>query len=272
MLELSCAAVSSRSDGTYPNVGLLRDEVHVWCVCLDLMSRYFGDLKRVLSEDEVDRAGRFHFERDRKRFIMTRGMLRTLLGWYLGRNPGELCFSYGRYGKPALANTSEDFTLDFNVSHSGALALYGITMDRKVGVDIESIRPFKNMEEIVMSMFSKQEKEVFSALPEYMKQEAFFNCWTRKEAYIKAVGRGLSYPLDKFSVSMMPGEPARLLEVEGKQNEECRWALKEISPAPGYVAAVAAEEHSWHVRFGTGRLEAMNNGKTEEYGKPADNL
>lgn len=270
MLELSYAEVSIWSDGMYPNVVLLPDEVHVWCVCLDLMSRYFGDLKRVLSEDEVNRAWRFHFEQDRIRFVITRGMLRVILSWYLGRKPGELYFCYNKYGKPALADMSGDLNLNFNVSHSERLALCAITAERKVGVDIESIHPFKNMEEVVMSMFSKQEKEVFSALPEYMKQEAFFNCWTRKEAYTKAVGRGLSYPLNKFSVSMMPDEPARLLEVEGKQNEECRWALKEISPAPGYVAAVAAEEHSWHVRFGTGRLEAMNNGK--EYGTIAGNL
>ena len=228
-------------DETYEDVTLSSNQVHVWCICLDLLSLRFEYLKRLLSGDEVYRAMRFCFERDRIRFVITRAMLRVILSWYLRRKPGELCFSYTKYGKPVLADASDDFAIDFNVSHSGGLALCAIARDREIGVDIESIRPFKNMEGIVMSMFSKQEKEVFSALPEYMKQEAFFNCWTRKEAYTKAVGRGLSYPLDKFSVSMMPGEPARLLEVEGEQNEECRWALKEISPAPGYVAAVAAE-------------------------------
>lgn len=269
MASMKCIDVDDRQ---YVDVTLLSDEVHVWCVCLDLLSTCFEYLERVLSEDEVDRATRFYFERHRQCFVITRGMLRIILSWYLKRKPRELCFCYNKYGKPAIADMSGDLTLNFNVSHSGRLALCAITAERKVGVDIESIRPFKNMEGIVMSMFSNQEQEAFSALPEYMKQEAFFNCWTRKEAYLKAVGRGLSYPLGKFSVSMMPGEPARLLEVEGKQNEDCRWALKEISPAPGYVAAVAAEEHGWHVRFGTGRLWAMNNGNAEEYGTIAGRL
>ena len=246
MASMKCIDVDDRR---YVDVTLLSNEVHVWCVCLDLLSTCFEYLERVLSEDEVDRATRFYFDRHRKCFVITRGMLRIILSWYLKRKPSELCFCYNKYGKPALADMSGDLALNFNVSHSGRLALCAITAERKVGVDIESIRQSKNMEEIIMSFFSNQEKEAFSVLPEHMKQEAFFTCWTRKESYIKALGRGLSYPLHKFSVSIMPDEPAKLVEVEGEREEKNRWALKEMRPNPGYVAAVAAEDHSWCLRY-----------------------
>ena len=220
---------------------LLNDEIHVWRTSLEVPSAHLEYFRRILSEDEIDRAMQYCFERDRRRFIIRRGLLRRILGGYLGRSPHKLCFCYNRYGKPALVSMTGEPTFYFNVSHSDGSALYAITRTREVGVDIEYVRPVKDAEDIVKRFFSSREKAEFSTLPESIKQQAFFTCWTRKEAYIKARGEGLSYPLDKFSVSMIPDEEARLVETKGHENKETIWFLKAIRPSAGYVAAVAVE-------------------------------
>jgi 4'-phosphopantetheinyl transferase len=206
-------------------------------------------LAQTLSEEEHRKAKCFHFEQDRKRFIVGRGVLRTILGLYLGVEPSLLRFCYNSHGKPYLADRFGGGALQFNLSHSHELALYAFTRGREIGVDLEYIRYIPDAEQIAASFFSARENTVLHTLPTSQKQETFFNCWTRKEAYIKAIGNGLAQPLDKFDVSLAPGEPARLLSVDGAPEEASRWSLKALTPAPGYVAALAVEGHNWSLTY-----------------------
>jgi 4'-phosphopantetheinyl transferase len=229
----------------------LRD-VHVWCVSLDQEQSRVEAWYRTLSADEQTRAGRFYFARDRCHYIVGRGVLRNILGRYLDLQAQELCFSYGPKGKPGLAPGLERIAarasgLRFNLSHSGLLALYGFTYGRDIGVDIEKNRPLEDAERIATRFFAAAEVEVFCALPEPVKLSGFFNCWTRKEAYIKATGDGLSMPLDRFEVSLVPGEPARFLHAAGNPREARRWSLRELEPAPGYTAAMCVEGQDWRL-------------------------
>ena len=220
---------------------LLNDDIHVWRASLEVPSARLEYLYRMLSEDEVIRAKQYCFEQDRRRFIIRRGLLRRILSGYLGQSPSKISFSYNSYGKPALASISGKPTLYFNMSHSCGLAIYAITRSQEVGVDIERIRPSENAEDIVKRFFSSREKAEFSTLPERIKKQAFFTCWTRKEAYIKARGEGLSHPLDQFSVSLIPGEPARLLSCHNDSCETERWDLRELTVNARYVATLAFE-------------------------------
>lgn len=223
------------------------DEIHVWRAALDQPGLVVQRLHRTLAEDEATRAARFHFEHDRRHYTVARGVLRELLGRYLGARPDRLRFSYTSYGKPALEVGPGEPTLNFNVSHSQGVALFAIARGREIGVDIEGIRPeFAGME-IAERFFSTEETAVLRSLPEEQRHEAFFTCWTRKEAYIKARGEGLSHPLDKFDVSLRPGEPAQLLRTRGDPHEITRWSLRELAADPGYVAALAAEGRDWRL-------------------------
>jgi 4'-phosphopantetheinyl transferase len=162
--------------------------------------------------------------------------------------PSQLRFRYNRYGKPALAGELAEDWLRFNLSHSHGLALYAFTENREIGVDLEFIRPELAGEEIARRFFSSAEAAELAALPSHLRTEAFFNCWTRKEAYIKARGKGLSLPLDQFDVSLAPGKPAALLRARGEPDESSRWSLTALAPAQGYVAALAVEGHAYQLR------------------------
>lgn len=200
----------------------------------------------LLSPEEWGRARRFRFERDRRRFTVARGVLRTLLGQYLGIDSRSIEFSYASHGKPFLAGALSAQRLYFNVSHSGELALYAIAREREVGVDIELVHTIDDAQQIAERFFSLAENAALRALPAEVKEEAFFTCWTRKEAYIKALGEGLSLPLHEFDVSLTPGEPARFLGAVDREHA-LRWTLRELDPAPGYVAALVAEGSGWEV-------------------------
>ena len=224
------------------------NEVHVWRASLDLPASQVQRLRYTLSAEELRRAAGYHFQKDRKHFIVARGVLRDILGRYLKIEPSQLRFCYNSYGKPGLAGETIGETLCFNVSHSHALALYAVTHDRAVGVDVERIRPDLADEDIAERFFSPREVAALRALPANMQPEAFFNCWTRKEAYIKARGKGLSISLDQFDVSLAPGEPTTLLSVNGESKEASRWSLQELVVGSGYAAALAAEGHDWQLK------------------------
>jgi 4'-phosphopantetheinyl transferase len=174
-------------------------------------------------------------------------VLRDILGRYLEVPPCELIFRYSAYGKPALVADVEDGRVRFNVSHSHEMALFAVTCDREVGVDIEFLGREIRGEEIAERFFSPRERATLRALPQEVKHQAFFNCWTRKEAYIKAHGEGLSLPLDQFDVSLAPGEPAALLATRGDAREAWRWSLQALTPGMGYIAALAVEGQSWQL-------------------------
>jgi 4'-phosphopantetheinyl transferase len=216
-------------------------EVHVWRATLDQSPAAVRELFDVLAPDERQRAGRFHFQSDRDHFVVARGALREILSSYLGVRPGQLSFSCNPYGKPELDASWGVEDLRFNVSHSHGLALYALTRGRPVGVDIEFVRDDLDGLELAERFFSSAEGATLRAVPDGSRAEAFFNCWTRKEAYIKAVGEGLSHPLKRFTVSLAPGEPAALLRTDGDPHEPARWSLIELFPGRGYVAALAVK-------------------------------
>jgi 4'-phosphopantetheinyl transferase len=230
------------------NLVLPEDEVHLWRADLDQPAPQVERLAQTLAPDEQIRADRFHFERDRQYYIVGRGVLRTILGWYLKREPGELHFNYGPRGKPALPDILNQGRICFNLAHSQGLALYGLARGRDIGVDLEYIRPVSDMGEIARRFFSAQENAALLALPPDQRQEAFFNCWTRKEAYLKATGDGLAQPLDQFDVSLGPEEPARLLRITGQSHLAARWSMLALKPARGYVGALVVAGHDWQAQ------------------------
>jgi 4'-phosphopantetheinyl transferase len=223
----------------FEGVELQADRIAVWGARLDQSPLVREELFGLLSSDERTRAGRFHFEKDRDRFIASRGILRTVLGSYLGIEPGRLAFRCPG-NKPALMDWCGGKDLHFNLSHSSGLGLFAFARRCEVGIDVEYIREIPEMEDIVGSFFSEREKAAFDSLPRALRREAFFKCWTRKEAVVKAMGSGLSSPLQDFDVSLIPGEPARILEIRREQEMASAWSLLELKPAPGYAAALAA--------------------------------
>ena len=232
-----------------PDLALSRDDVHIWRASLEQPVEYVCRLAQTLSSDEMVRAERFHFERDRRRFIVGRGVLRAILGQYLGTDPSQVKFSYGQRGKPRLAAGFDGKALRFNLAHSRELALYAFVRDREVGIDLEYIRPLSDAEEIAAWAFSRYENAELKAMPERKRREAFFGYWTCKEAYIKATGAGLSLPLDQFEISLALGKSPHLVRVEDASEEVGRWALEQLTPCAGYVAAFAVEGRDYQLRF-----------------------
>jgi 4'-phosphopantetheinyl transferase len=221
------------------------DEVHVWQAALNDTPSQIDGWLHSLAEDEQARARKFHFPIDRERFVIARGVLREILGLYLNRAAQSVSFCYGSHGKPALAEEPNGNTIRFNMSHSHGVALYAVTRGREVGIDVEFIRESLEVEQIAERFFSRREIATLRALPVSLRKCAFFLCWTRKEAYIKAKGQGLSLPLEQFDVSLIPGEPASLLKTRADPDEAFRWSLQELSIGSGYVATLAVEGHGW---------------------------
>jgi 4'-phosphopantetheinyl transferase len=215
-----------------------RDEVHVWLASLDRRQSELKFFESILAKDEMDRAKRFYFQKDRERFIAGRGLLRVILSSYVGVPPGEIFFTYGSNGKPGLKRQDGQPAIDFNLAHSGGTAIFAITQDRAVGIDIESVKYEFPVESVAERFFSEAEVAALRRLPEQMKKIAFFKCWTRKEAFIKALGDGLSCPLSDFDVSLTPGEPARLLHVKWASEEASRWCMEDIDCIAGCAAAI----------------------------------
>ena len=220
-------------------------EIHVWRVSLAQTESCLQSLQQTLSPDERTKADRFRFPKDRSQFIVSRGALRAILSRYLNISSHILRFDYNPYGKPSLIVGQGGNTLRFNVSHSRGMALIAITKNRDIGVDLEGINPNFSCLEIAEKFFSPLENSVLLSLPEHLQATAFFTCWTRKEAYIKAVGKGLSIPLNQFDVSLAPGEPAALLNVEENPEEASKWSLIELFPSSDMVAAVAVAGDCW---------------------------
>ena len=223
------------------------DEVHVYRAFLNLSASRIREFQETLAEDELNRADRFRYPQDRQNFILTRGTLRAILGRYLDLRPEQLRFGYNKYGKPDLDFANGSHKLNFNLSHSGGLALFAIANGAEIGIDTERIQTDFEYDLIAARFFSPSEYLRLKNLPPQMKPEAFFNCWTRKEAYIKARGKGFSLPLDQFNVSFVPGEPAQLLQTRADAAEATRWSLMNLKPKTGYAAAIAVEGQEWQI-------------------------
>jgi 4'-phosphopantetheinyl transferase len=224
---------------------LSSNDVHIWIAELNSLTMHVHQFAQYLNDEKRMRANRFHLKQDREQFSVCRGVLRIILGQYLRIEPNRIQFSYGPHGKPYLEETVGDSTLRFNLGHSNDIALYAFTRCREIGVDIEYLRALPDADQVANRFFSADENAALHALPASQRRQAFFNCWTRKEAYIKAIGKGLAQPLDQFEVSLAPTDPVNLLHVEGAPKEASRWSLNALTPAPGYVAALAVEGHNW---------------------------
>ena len=215
--------------------------VDVWATALDPAPAIQARLERWLDADERARAARFVFARDGRRFGVARGTLREILGGYLGLAPAAVRFVYAAAGKPAVARSEPGAAVEFNVSHSGEVALYAVGASGRIGVDVEQLRPLDDLEALAERNFSAAERRALLALPPAARAAAFFACWTRKEAFIKALGDGLAYPLDAFTVAFTAGEPARFLEIRGEPAAAARWTLAALDVGAGYAAAVAVD-------------------------------
>lgn len=176
---------------------------------------------------------------------MARGGLRDILGRYLKRSPGQIRFVYNEKGKPGLREMDEGRVISFNLSHSGEIVIYALTTGRDIGIDLEKTRMLDDLDGLARSNFSAAEQAALRTLPPHLQHQAFFNCWTRKEAYIKALGDGLLYPLDRFEVTLKPSDSARLVKVEGYPAEAGRWHMEALSVCEGYTAALIAEGQDW---------------------------
>jgi 4'-phosphopantetheinyl transferase len=246
MVSVNSNPVAWSDSPTRPE--LKAGEVHVWRALLDHNSRALAKLESSLSPDECVRAGRFVLEANRKHFVMTRGVLRALLGRYLECSPQAIEFRYGLNGKPALGGRHSNTSICFNLSHSGGVALFAFALDRRIGIDLELVRPEPVGEAIAARYFSTQENYELCNLPTDQKTEGFFLCWTRKEAYVKAQGAGLRIPLDSFDVSLSPGQPATL-----SSSDKGIWNIQSFVPvsseAQYYTAALVVEGGDHTITF-----------------------
>jgi 4'-phosphopantetheinyl transferase len=241
---MSCCNTNwQRPGGPYT---LPQDEVHVWRASLDQTQGLFARLTQLLSAEERARADKFYFEADRKRCVLARGVLRLLLGDCLGTPAEQLQFRYNEFGKPSLAQ--EPSPVEFNVSHSGDLVLIALSRGRALGVDVERMRIDLATEEIAMRFFSANECRDLATVAPDQRCAAFFACWTRKEAYLKARGDGLSLPLEQFDVSFLPGHDPRLIETRHDPAEAYRWTLRALEGGLDYKAALAVEGADWKLK------------------------
>jgi 4'-phosphopantetheinyl transferase len=220
-------------------------EVHVWRASLDVGPVGLQRLGETLSADERARAQRFHFPHHRDRYIAAHGILRELLARYLGTEAGDFRFQLNDHGKPALGTGQETADMRFNLSHSQDIALFAFAWRCEVGVDVEYIRPAVGDKGLAERFFSTQEVAALRALPKDAQNEAFFNCWTRKEAYVKARGRGLSINLASFAVSLAPTQMTNVPIIGIDDSEAVRWSFRSLAAGTGYAAAIVAEGSAW---------------------------
>lgn len=257
---------------------LPENEVHIWRLPLIASETRIQALRETLDEQESQRADRFRFSQHRRHFIVARGGLRVLLGRYLRRSPERIDFEYNQYGKPFLKDADIGYceqktpdharagTIEFNLSHSGEIALYAFSLDRRVGIDIEwAGRKIDDSAQIITRFFSPREVEVLSGLPAHIEKTVFLACWTRKEAYIKALGKGLSLPLDQFEIIPTSGK-ALLTDHRMKSNRELPilddisvptaddsrtacWTIRTFTLDADYMATIVAEGGEWKIRY-----------------------
>jgi 4'-phosphopantetheinyl transferase len=222
------------------NLTLSPNDVHIWQIDLEQPETQLQILVETLSSDEIARADRFYFPKHRRRFIAGRGILRAILGRYLGIEPAKVQFDYQPRGKPMLAEIFADRGLFFNLSHSEGLGLCGVSCTRQIGVDIEYIRPVSDLESLAQRFFLPREYAVVRSQTPNQQPEVFFRYWTCKEAYLKATGDGLAQ-LEQIEVSLTPTEPATLLTTQD-------WSLRELVPDSNYLAAVVVSGDGWYLQ------------------------
>jgi 4'-phosphopantetheinyl transferase len=226
---------------SFPSQPLADNDLHIWRATLDRSREEISGYFNLLSPEEKARSERFYFERDCDRYIVGRGILRTLLSRYLGIEASRIEFVYGPHGKPAVATDSRDKLLQFNLSHSNDQALYIFGWDHSVGIDLEYICPMQDADDFAAQFYSARETALINSLSDDQKWDAFFKLWTCKEAFLKANGSGLSAPLDEVEISLDVDGSARLTSIGGDSEQAANWRLETINTVVGYQAAVAVE-------------------------------
>jgi 4'-phosphopantetheinyl transferase len=224
---------------------LTTDEIHIWRAHLDLSTEQLNRVKSALSNEEIERVKRFVFPIHQQRFAAARGILRYILSKYLPQDPADITFGYNAFGKPHIA--TDNPSLYFNLSHANALALYAIGLQPHIGIDIEQIQENIEVESIAQRFFSTEEYEAIRNLLPTERKRAFFNIWTRKEAFIKARGDGLSFPLKDFTVNYQ--EEARLMHISGKDEEASHWFLTPLYPGDNYIATLANPRRKYSIQL-----------------------
>jgi 4'-phosphopantetheinyl transferase len=233
--------------------------IDVWRAPLDVSVDIISRFSALLSRDEKQRAGRFRFAAHRRRFIASHGFLREILGCYLGVFPGEIVFSVNAWGKPGLMDKSSG--LEFNLSHTGELAMIAITGEREIGIDVESTKRPCEIQKIAGRFFTPNEADAIKKLPPERQRKAFFACWTRKEAFLKAKGCGMSIPLDQFEVSVIPENAPVLLKTAWDPDERFKWTLFDIDNMDDYTAAVAVGGKVFAIRYFNADAELNKGGR-----------
>ncbi len=198
----------------------------------DIVDHY----EALLSAQELEKAYRFVFPEHQRRYIVARGRLREILAEYTGESPTDITFEYGEHGKPTLANNQE--TLYFNVSHSEEMAIYAINKTCELGVDIEHIKREVDLISVAERYFTENESQKILFQQGFDQTISFFNCWTRKEAILKALGQGLSFPLKDCEITVLPNEPAQVIQVEGHSDAAKQWSIHSFTPAENFIVAV----------------------------------
>ncbi len=224
-------------------------DLHIWRISLRAQIETFDILATFLSENELLKANKFRFEKDRRGYIISHGATREILAQYLKCQPCNVEYKENSFGKPFLKNSASK--IFFNLSHSCDWALLAVSNNRQVGIDIEFIRNDFDESEVAQHFFSRTENEVLLSLPKHLRKKAFFDCWTRKEAFIKANGKGLSFSLKEFSVAFAPAERARLVDLENSNLESGGWEIEALEIASNYSAAVAFESGNSKMNFFT---------------------
>jgi len=224
---------------------IIGNEIHIYRSSLETTSDKIKDYESFLSADELYKANRYKFEKDRFHYITGRALLRNILSRYLNQFPGEIVFSYSDKGKPFIKDTE----VKFNLAHSGGRAVYAVANNMDIGIDIEFMRELPDALQIAKRFFSEKEVVEFSEIREDDIRTAFFNCWTRKEAFIKAVGEGLSYPLKDFSVTLKPGDKPEILWIKDKAEEVKYWSLINIDTDENYISSLAVKAENVKVVY-----------------------
>jgi 4'-phosphopantetheinyl transferase len=240
--DVESSETAAPSFGPPPSdLRLMSDEVHIWLGMLDRHEAATNAHLQTLAGDEIARAGRFHFDHDRKRFITRRGALRTIMGQYLGMDKRDVMFEYGKHGKPAVAGACNRENIRFSIAHSAGVALMAFARSHDIGIDIERIRPVPEMDGVVERFFSAGEKAHIRGLPLHERREAFFRVWTRKEAFVKATGEGLSRSFETFDTMRAPGSQAAGRTIDEDLMEILDRSLLPPEPARAYAGALAVD-------------------------------
>lgn len=225
------------------------NEVHVWRLLLNETNACIESLEKHLSIDEIKKATKFHFEKDSKKFIIAHGALREILSYYLGIKPNEIIFESTSFGKPIITDNQNNDNINFSLSHSDELVLYAVILNRQIGIDVERIRNTIDVLQIANKFFSSNEIAILNRAKKENLYKIFFQFWTRKEAIVKGLGKGLSFPLEQIDVSLINGKFLSPVKLFGEYKENLKWYVQDLFPEQDYVAAIAAEDNDYKISY-----------------------